>query len=366
VIDPLIATCACAESHPAQVRQLEEQAECYDDWVTLPERAESIGSAPLVFEHLQFAGITIPEDSRRALSALTIRHRQANQIRYSILVEILSAFNDEDIGALVLKGAALANTVYPRPGLRPMRDIDILVREKDALRAQQKLIDLGFDAKQPRIGGNGAKHHLPPAQRVVDGLNVSVEIHHKLFPYAADAPTYEDLSAGSISFLVNGVTAQTLAHEDTLWHIYRHSFGPPLIDQPIRLIWVADFISLVEKYAEEIDWEKVKRSYPEVWNVLPVFHFLTPWSDNVLGRLNIEIDPPPKGIGQTFQGWPQSSLALQRQKGLREFLADTFWPSEWWLQLYYGVSRPSLRWWWIRLLGHPLHIAGWLLQYVRE
>ena len=335
MFDALLALCARAQSHPAMRERLLTQAQRYACWNTLLERAESVGLAPLAFEHLQATGITIPEDSRNALLALTIRHRRANRIRGSVLAELLSAFQDQGIRALALKGVALANTVYPRPGLRPMRDMDILVREQDARPAQAKLLDLGFVPEHERTGPEEPQHHLPPVQREQD------------------------------SFSMNGQPAQTLRHEHMLWHIYRHAFGPPLIDQPIRLIWVADFVSLVEKYLDEIDWAEVKHSYPEVWNILPVFHFLTPWSDKTLETLEIQVDRPPKGVGRTFHGWPQSSLAVQRQKGRRRFLLDTFWPSEWWTQLYYGVSRPSLRWWWTRLVGHPLHIAGWLLQYQR-
>ncbi len=379
MVDSLIALCARAQAHPIQLERLAVQAKGYTDWESLALQAESNGLAPLVHLHLQATGLPLPEDTRRALSALTLRHRRANQIRFNILAEILTTLEEEDIKVLVLKGAALANTVYPRPGLRPMRDMDILVKKRDALRAQMILIDLGFKTEVPGSLDDYTFHHLPIAQRVENGLTVSVEVHDRLLPYDADRTLhYEDVSAEATSFSVNdatnggpsgtppGASARTLGHEDMLWHIYRHSFALPLIGQSIRLIWVADFVSLVEKYLDEIDWEKLKRLYPQVWNILPAFHFLTPWSQRVLNKLNMEIDPPPKGTGQTFQGWPQSSLAAQHKKGTRQFLGDTFWPSEWWLQLYYGLNRRSLSWWWTRLLRHPLHIAGWVLQYLQE
>lgn len=366
MVDPLLALCARAESHSLQIERLAKQAQSYTDWQTLTRRAEDTGLAPLVYLHLQTAGTALPENTHRELMALTMRHRRANQIRCRTLAEVNTALKEEDIEVLVLKGAALANIVYPRPGLRPMRDMDILVRKGDALRAQMKLIDLGFNAKLPQSMDEQKIHHLPIAQRVEDGLTESVEVHYRLLPYAAHTVHYEDVSAGAIPFSVNGATAQTLNHEDMLWHIYRHSFALPLIEQPIRLIWVADFVSLVEKYVDEIEWEKLKRKYPQVWHVLPIFHFLTPWSEKVLNTLNLEIDPLPKGAGQTFQGWPQSSLNVQRYKGMRRFLGETFWPSEWWTQLYYGVDRRSLSWWWTRLLRHPLHIASWVLQYLQE
>jgi hypothetical protein len=166
--------------------------------------------------------------------------------------------------------------------------------------------------------------------------------------------------------MVGDRKAHTLGHEDMLWHIYRHAFARPLIEQPIRLIWVADFVSLVEKYVKEIDWGRLKQTYPQVWRVMPLFHWLSPLSDRVLEHLNMDLGHPPEGVGLSFQGWPTSSLAAQRAKGFRRILTDTFWPPVWWTRLYYGRDGRGLSWWWTRLAGHPLHIAGWLVRYTKQ
>lgn len=366
MIDPLLALCARVEGHPAQYEQLRRFAQQYEAWATLARRAEVHGIAPLVYKHCSEANIPLPDDLHKNLLALTLRHRRANQVRGSILANILNALKERGIPVLALKGVALAHSLYSEPGQRPMRDMDILVRHSDALATRETLLDLGFNAPAPQANDCQRKHHLPVAQRLEDGLNISVEVHCRLLPEKNPALKYDDLEGESVQFNVNGVPARTLGHEDMLWHIYRHSFALPLIEKPIRLIWVADFVSLVEKHIESIDWLNVKREYPKVWHVLPVFHFLTPWSDKVIKSLELEITRPPQGIGQSFQGWPHSSLAQQRQKGVWRLLADTFWPSEWWTQLYYGTNRQSVAWWRTRLWGHPLHIAGWMLQYLRQ
>ena len=60
------------------------------------------------------------------------------------LAALLQAAAAEGVGLIVLKGAALAETLYPRPGLRPFGDIDVLVRPEDAARARTLLEDLGY------------------------------------------------------------------------------------------------------------------------------------------------------------------------------------------------------------------------------
>ena len=52
---------------------------------------------------------------------------------------------------------------------------------------------------------------------------------------------------------MGGVAARTLGREETLWHIYRHAFCMPVICEPLRLIWVADLLSLVEAWVDLLD-----------------------------------------------------------------------------------------------------------------
>jgi len=62
----------------------------------------------------------------------------------SHLAALLHAFADGRLDLLVLKGAALAETVYPRPSLRRFGDLDVLVRGDDAARARILLEGLGY------------------------------------------------------------------------------------------------------------------------------------------------------------------------------------------------------------------------------
>jgi hypothetical protein len=176
---------------------------------------------------------------------------------------------------LVLKGAALAHLVYPQPGLRPMRDLDILVKKPDARRAQRILLAIGFDAPLPPVGELPAKHLLA-ARRYTGGLLVTVEVHHSLFDTTSRLPSmgFEDLIGSAMSFLFDGKDALTLSHEDMLWHVYQHTIGLPLLFRPLRLVGLADIVSIVEKFVNDIDWDVVRRKYPQVLNVLPLLHSL--------------------------------------------------------------------------------------------
>lgn len=370
MLNRLLALCSRTEGHAAQYRLLAQQATIFSEWDNLPEEAEHHGLAPLAYRHLDAAEISLPASTRRALHALTLRHRQANQIRLQALAEILNAYRDAGLDALVLKGAALAHTVYPNLELRPMRDIDLLVRPEQALRAQAILSELGFDAPVTLPPHLPADHyHLAPAARQSEGLIVSVEIHHHLFRLSQNAPrlSFESLFDKAIPFLVGGTTAYTLNHAEMLWHIYRHAFGIPQMFEPFRLIYVADLVSLIEKYWAQMDWEQIKQFYPQVWNIFPLLHGLTPWSETILQQFALPIESAPPGAGMEFQGWPRIQVVQQRQQGktIMTILRDTFFPAAWWLRMYYGIGG-SGDYLWHRCIRHPLHITGWLLRYCQE
>ncbi len=71
-----------------------------------------------------------------------VRLSLANQACFR---EVVAAFRAEQIPALVLKGAYLGTFVYRNPALRPMCDVDLLVREEHFEQARRLLERLGFE-----------------------------------------------------------------------------------------------------------------------------------------------------------------------------------------------------------------------------
>jgi hypothetical protein len=360
----LLAHCARLSCAPSDADQLARLTAEFTAWDSLPGEAEAHGLGPLLYTYLLAAGVVLPRHTKRALQALTLRHRHANQVRAQVLVEILMAFQAAGITAVVLKGAALAHLLYPQPGLRPMRDLDVLVKKAKARQAQALLADLGFLAPLPH-GSTLPGKHLAAAYRTTEGLRVSVEIHHNLFN--DDLPaifTLDHLTRPPLPVSINDLTAYTLPGEEMLWHLCQHLNS---IGQPLRLIWVADIVGLAERLANELNWARIKRNYPLVHSTLSLLHFISPLSDDLRQRAGLDIGPPPTGICQEFQGWPRTSVGQQRGSGKSygRILADTFWPSEWWLRLYYGLGSAGAigrhRW-----VIHPLRVLGWVNQLLRE
>jgi hypothetical protein len=226
--------------------------------------------------------------------------------------------------------------------LRPLRDLDILVPIQDAERAYQMLSDVGFALAPAPMHGLSCYHqHLAPVERNVDGLTIGLDLHVNLFfrfkAYGLSQVNYNELKRDAIPFHLGDCTAYTLSPETMLWHLYHHGFSaPPRVASRGRLLGAADIISLVEQWHDRIDWERVQHCYPQVFHALSMFHFLTPWSDAVIERFQWKLDRRPAGVGEVYAGYPRQVWAEHVRRGLWRSLRETFWPSEWWVRMYYG------------------------------
>ena len=366
-VERILGLCAHPQINPEIFNRLVLETDKPINWERLIYRAEFHGLGPLAYTHLKNIDGGMPTGTQRALKALYIRHRRANTVRAQVLSEILTLFTNENLPELLLKGAALAFLIYPQPGLRPMRDIDLLVKPDDAERAQKILLKAGFcplDQQAPRMPAG--HQHLPVLACEVEGLTICVEIHTDLFPTTRyyRPSRFDDLIGNATEFPVENGSARTLGYEDMLWHIYRHALGPPLLASPLRFIHIADMVGLIEAKHEQIDWKQLKLRYPQIIRIIPMLHFLSPFSRILIEKLGCDTPKMPKDVGQDYQGWPRVRMTGQFNQDGWEVVIHTIAPPEWWLRLFYAASGQS-GWLWARFIRHPLHLIEWSGHYAR-
>jgi hypothetical protein len=111
-------------------------------------------------------------DARRAEAALEIIRRQE-------LCRLLQAFASADVPVLLLKGAALAYSLYPEPWLRPREDTDLLVEGVDARRAGEALASLGYHAALMQRGELVTNQRLH-VRTDASGLRHDCDLHWKI------------------------------------------------------------------------------------------------------------------------------------------------------------------------------------------
>jgi hypothetical protein len=73
----------------------------------------------------------MPENTRRALSGDFYNAVAQGGLLFDVLERLLLEFSKKGIEVILLKGAALAVTLYPDNTLRPMGDLDLLIKESD-------------------------------------------------------------------------------------------------------------------------------------------------------------------------------------------------------------------------------------------
>lgn len=359
----LLIRCARAQATPTHYDRLHQAVATLPSWEPLPYLAEIHGLAPLVYAHLRTAEIPLPETIEHQLQARAMQHTHANHIRARALTQILAFFSEANIDLLLLKGIALAHAIYPRPGLRPMTDIDLLLSKADAHRGQKILTEeLAFrpvaSARPP------SPHHLPILHRKVDGVDTYIELHHNTNRRLLPETSFEALRQKARSITINDLPAHTPSLEDLLIHTYNHMVDAPF--QSFRLIWIADMISLIERFGDVINWEQLP---PRVNNALIAIHTLTPFklprSQNVIAnprRLNLskpEMTQPHRVAHP--RGWPFNVTPAQNDTEYQRNIPKAFLPSSWWLRLYYGLTPdhwlPPVR------IRYTIHIIGWILQF---
>ncbi|MDU9049220.1 MAG: nucleotidyltransferase family protein [Candidatus Electrothrix sp. Rat3] len=363
---PLLHLCARIEPHPLQQKLLVHACARFQAWDGLLQQAEVQGMAPLLLRHLLLAEINPPDHILRSLRLLALRHRQSNGLLSKTLAKVLTILESAGIPVLVLKGAALCQTLYPDPGLRPMRDIDLLVPWDQALPAHTLLQQHGFH--DPAVFTPEDHLHLAALYQEVDGIQVCLELHRSLFPDCPPCPKRIDFSKlyeRAKAFEVNEMpafTLGTLGNEDMLWHLYQHGFHAPLPYDPFKLISAADIIGFVEARLDVIDWNRITSHYPPLLAALPQFHHLSPWNEAVQERLEFGTERRPSGVGKSFTGWPRRKLAKQKGRGIGPILRDTFLPPDWWLRIYYAPKGQIGRLWSL-IVQHPLHVFWWIKLY---
>jgi hypothetical protein len=140
------------------------------------------------------------------------------------LLSALDALRAVGVDAVLLKGAALALTVYGSFVARPMSDVDLLVMREDAERARDALLASGWTGGPDELAPEfyAGHHHLPP---LVDaqGTGTSVELHTSLFfeghPFRFSA---DDVRARAERVTVRGRAVLVPSVHDQLLHLCLH------------------------------------------------------------------------------------------------------------------------------------------------
>lgn len=228
------------------------------NWKFISETARSHKVSQLLYRNLTDLSNNplVPADVMQELTTTYHETIAKNMYIYAELRIILTAFRQMGLEAIVLKGAALAGVVYPDIGLRPMADIDLLVREKDLTAADRVMTGLEYSAihSMGSLQWYRDNHfHLPPYRHI--RKPVIVEIH---WHFTAGSPATDVLGwwNRAVSKDLMGYRILVPSTEDMLVHLTVHLFNHGYRDGFV-LRCLCDIFELLRQY--EIDWELLRK-----------------------------------------------------------------------------------------------------------
>lgn len=225
------------------------------DWAGVTRQGRLHRVIGLLFSRFRGGPRTPPAYVMRTWQEIYESQKAEMGRKHAQLVRVLRALHDGGVPAILLKGAALAHTVYEDMGVRPMSDYDLLVDRGDLGKAEGILQELGYAPREEylylREHFATSFYHIIPYYE--GGHKTTVELHWNLLP----AP-HLDLDVSSLwgrvqEVSVGGVPALVLAPHDCLFHLCVHASVAHKFK--VRLLHVWDLWAVASRYGEKLDWE---------------------------------------------------------------------------------------------------------------
>lgn len=237
------------------------------------------------------------------LAAFLDANRTRNQLLHLQLAEVAADLNGVAVIPVLLKGAVrLVDGLYPDPGWRMMRDLDLLVPAAQladavsALRARGYVEDgaPGEPSPSPEYG----HHHHPRLVR--PDRAAPIELHTELFSARRHARlrrllTASELIAASLPTTVGGAAARKPTSQHQLVHLIAHgqiahgghACGSVLLNDRFEAA------TLARQVPDEIDWSQLLGRFAALGYQRPLLAFLLALRDGGLCRIPLPRHPDP-------------------------------------------------------------------------
>lgn len=234
------------------------------DWDYILARAGLEGVTGLIYDRLKKNRLEqfVPGSILIRFESVYYTYFAQNALFYEELSRVSAALEKGGIPVIMLKGVFLAAGIYENIALRPMRDLDLLVKKEDILSVVETLGQSGY---KPIVSvkeqlENPFNYSLTLAQKNV-GLHdsVTVDLHWHIL----NSSWLMGLSSRkcdmkhvweSVEIVVlEGIRMRVLSCEYLLISLAINAFSHCYE----RLILLADFAEVLKQYKAKVDWNTV-------------------------------------------------------------------------------------------------------------
>jgi Uncharacterised nucleotidyltransferase len=344
------------------------------DWPLLVKTASDHGIAPLVFAALKKSELlgTAPKSATETLRLTYLRAGVANHLAFQELSFWVDRFGREQIDLVVLKGGALAVTIYPDIALRPMGDLDLLITPDAVERATRALIEEGYVAFAELTPEFANKFSVEQSFFRKGNRPSQIDLHWHVFttPYYFERIPVEWFRQRTMEISINNGRVLAFLPTAQLLHLAAHY----MFHNYRRLIWSYDLALLVARCFRQIDWEDVIKAAAEFglsqalyealtevrerWGVrIPVTYYerlrtvRTPWKGRVVFAATDELSDAELDM--------LKGLGLKGSLRKSAYWLSVIFPSPGYMRTRYRIN--SRRWmplYYLRRVGKAAHLIA--------
>jgi hypothetical protein len=236
---------------------------------------------PLLARSVARQELDVDRDVLAYLRATVLRERLRAARFRQVTAEVVPALAHDGIAAFVVRGAALAATVYDDESHRHCHDLDLLVAPRDLAGAVHALVRTGCV-------------HRPGADPVSGALlehtsGLQVRVHTRPFDVRWYGTAVERFTRDPLSFSVEGVSMLAPSREASFVHVLGHA---TYSSSRRNLRWVTDAWHLLAA-DPPVDWDCIIDSIEAYRLTLPVSVLLA-----YIARFGMPIPPDVTAAAQ--------------------------------------------------------------------
>jgi hypothetical protein len=282
------------------------------DWENIFQQAVRHGVTPFLYHRLKEfdSDIQVPDNINKKLRDSYLFTLARNIRLFDELSEVLRLFQKNDIPVIVLKGAYLAKFVYENIALRQMYDIDLLVKEDDFSKVEEKLLKMDYRTlvnnrvegknKVSKYPTNFVKHGAFPMD-----IHLAVARPNRYFTLDV-----EDIWRSARSVTLGYVDFLALSNENLLLHLCYHASFQHRFCFGLRSL--CDISETIRRYSNVIHWDQVQQQAYQ-WGIVKYIYLTLS-----LARELLEADVPVEVLeGLKPDGFDPKIIAMIKDQVFR-------------------------------------------------
>ncbi|SNS62235.1 Uncharacterised nucleotidyltransferase [Bacillus sp. OK838] len=152
-------------------------------------------------------------------------------------------FTENNIRLLFLKGPAIADAIYGDISLRTSKDLDILIPITDLNKAEDLLLNCGYEKEESLNKSNKRKWWSHHVSYYHSHKKIEIEIHWRLYRPPANEPSFDDLWNRKRISTLTSFPVYFFGKEDLFFYLITHGANHGWF----RLRWLADIDQIIRK-----------------------------------------------------------------------------------------------------------------------